>query len=504
MHRALLLLAVLSLSILYSEPSAAQDTFPKAQPQSNTDSRNEAARKLHEQGLALMEAGKLPEAAESFQQALQFEPEFADAYAALGRTYFKMREWQKAVDNLNRAAVLKSKQRESGKAAPVTQTTASRERRAESSEQNTKPVIQINPAQSSNAAAPSAPLKAYNRYSLNRKNAEIVSSNESVSSTINLRNLLPQPSETLNELKQTETQSVATGAPVVSKDVDQSKMEKTETGAAVPQPETSSPFVKETSAPEVLPGASIEETSLTKIYRVGANDVLDVRLNDGPEQQSTFYTVTATGLLEHPLLNEPMLVAGLTVEEIASRIDADLRRRAIAENAKAFVGVKDYASHPVLVSGLVKESGTKFLRREAIPLYVVVADAQPLPEAAKVTVIRDAERSQIYDVDLNRVADMDFLVHSGDVITLRPNPTQFIYIGGEIKSPGEKTFRRGLTLMQVVLAAGGLDPKAKIAEIANNNEDGFLVSTRFKLKDIVAGKVIDPLLKPGDRISILR
>ena len=495
MHRALPLLAVLLLSIHYSEPAAAQDTFPKAE-QSNTDSRLETARKLHERGLALMEAGQLPQAAESFQQALQLEPEFAEAYAALGRTYFKMREWQKALENLNRAASLKSKQRDSGKAAPVTQTTASRLKQAESS--------QINPAQSGNAAAASAPLKAYNRYSLNRKNAEIISSNESTSSTINLRNLLPQSPEPLHELKQTQTPSVATEAAAVSKDADPPVMEKTETGVAVPQPETSLPSVKEPTAPEVLPSTRVEETPLTKIYRVGANDVLDVRLNEGTEQQSNFYTVTATGLLEHPLLNEPMVVAGLTVEEIASRIDADLRRRAIVENAKAFVGVKDYVSHPVLVSGLVKESGTKFLRREAIPLYVVVADAQPLPEAAKVTVIRGGERNQIYDVDLNRVADMDFLVRSGDVITLRPNPTQFIYIGGEIKSPGEKTFRRGLTLMQVVLASGGLDPKAKIAEIANNNEEGFLVSTRFKLKDIVDGKVIDPVLKPGDRISILR
>lgn len=469
MHRALLLLIVLLLSI-HPEPAAAQNTFPKAQPQSDSDSPIEAARKLHERGLALMEAGQLPQAADSFREALQFDPEFADAYAALGRTYFKMREWQKAVDYLNRAASLKSKQRDSGKAAPVTQTTASREKRAESSEQNTKPVIQINLAPAGNAAAASAPLKAYDRYSLKRKNAEIVSSNESASATIKLRNLIPQPSESLNELKHAETESVATGA----------------------------------GAPEVLPSARIEETTLTNIYRVGANDVLDVRLIDGPEQQASFYAVTATGLLEHPLLNEPMSVAGLTVEEIASRIDADLRRRAIVENAKAFVGVKDYASHPVLVSGLVKESGTKFLRREAIPLYVVVADAQPLPEAAKVTIIRGGERNQIYDVDLNRVADMDFLVRSGDVITLRPNPAQFIYIGGEIKSPGEKTFRRGLTLMQVVLASGGLDPKAKIAEIANNNEEGFLVSTRFKLKDIVDGKVIDPVLKPGDRISILR
>jgi len=231
---------------------------------------------------------------------------------------------------------------------------------------------------------------------------------------------------------------------------------------------------------------------------------LDIRLNDGQEQQSTLYTVTAAGFLEHPLLNEPMPVAGLTVEEIGSRIEEDLRKRAIVEAPKALVGVRDYASHSVLVSGLVKDSGTKFLRREAIPLYVVVADAQPLPEAAKVTVVRSGERNQIFEIDLNQTADMNLLVRSGDVITLHPNATQFIYIGGEIKFPGEKKFRRGLTLMQAILASGGLDPKAKIAEIARNNDEGFLIPTRLKLKEIVAGKVADPVLQPGDRISILR
>jgi len=150
----------------------------------------------------------------------------------------------------------------------------------------------------------------------------------------------------------------------------------------------------------------------------------------------------------------------------------------------------------------VKESGTKILRREAIPLYVVVADAQPLPEAAKVTVVRASD--QIFNIDLNQTADMNFLVRAGDVITLQPGPIQFIYIAGEIKSPGEKTFRRGLTLMQVILASGGVGPKAKIAEIARSNENGFLVPTRFQLKDIATGKTADPVVKPGDRISIFR
>jgi protein involved in polysaccharide export with SLBB domain len=334
-----------------------------------------------------------------------------------------MREWQKASDNLNRASALNRKKR----AAGIT------------------PTIQIKPVQPVNAAAAAhAPLR------VTKINAELVTSNETTASTINLRKLRPL--------------------------------------LEVPP----------------IPIARAEETPLTKIYRIGANDVLDVRLNDVQEQQSTLYTVTPAGFLEHPLLIEPMPVAGLTVEEIGSRIEDDLRRRAIVESPKALVGVRDYASHSVLVSGLVKDSGTKFLRREAIPLYVVVADAQPLPEAAKVTVVRGGERNQIYEIDLNQTADMNFLVRSGDVITLHPNATQFIYIGGEIKFPGEKTFRRGLTLMQAILASGGLDPKAKVAQIARNNDEGFLVPTRFKLKEIVAGKVADPLLQPGDRISILR
>lgn len=436
MRRFVLPLAVLFLITHYSDRVAAQNTHP--------NDRIETARKLYEQGLALSEASQLSQAADNFRQALQFDPEFADAYAALGRTYFKMREWRKAVDNLNRAAALNSKQRQPPRMQPT---------------------IQIKPAPAGNAVASHASLKVSNRYSLTRRNAEVVTSNEPTASALSPRHLLPL-------------------IPVVK--------------------DAEPPVMEQTAVSDRVSLAPTEETSLTKIYRVGANDVLDVRLNDSPEQQSTLFTVTAAGQLEHPLLSEPMSVAGLTVEEIGSRIEEDLRKRAIVETPKALVGIRDYASHSVLVSGLVKESGTKFLRREAIPLYVVVADAQPLPEAAKVTVVRGVDQNQIFEIELNQTADMNFLVRSGDVITLQPNATQFIYIGGEIKLPGEKTFRRGLTLMQAILASGGLGPKAKSAEIARNNEEGFLVATRYKLNEILDGKAIDPVLKPGDRISILR
>jgi polysaccharide export outer membrane protein len=194
------------------------------------------------------------------------------------------------------------------------------------------------------------------------------------------------------------------------------------------------------------------------------------------------------------MLAEPMQASGLTMDEIGSKFESELKRRAVVENPKVSVGIRDYASHTILVSGLVKDSGTKILRREAIPLYVVVADAQPLPEAARVTVLRN-ERNATFEIDLTQTKDMSLLVRPGDVI-------KFVYVSGEVKLPGEKTFRRGLTLTQAIIAAGGVTPKAKEARLGRDNGEGFLVVTRYKLKDIESGKVQDPVVKPGDRITI--
>ncbi len=479
MRQSILVVAVLSLILFSSNILAQTSSNNKA---SQTDFKTNAnfdctaataqtpaaerlgnATKCYQQGLKLFDDDQITQAAEKFRQAVQLNPEYADAYAALGRTYFKLREWQKAIDNLNRSASLNVKQREA-------------------------PAPKLDQVQSKTSSVPTAPPPITNRESTSKVNSAPASFKQNTAAIVEVN----KPAAPVSAAPAKETQSTPKN----------NSIEPTPVGVRVGMSVTPEPNTKEAASPAVSPIPRSEEIPLTKIYRVGANDVLDVRLNDS-DQQSTLYTITATGLLAHPLLSEPMSVTGLTVEEISTKIEEDLRKRAIVEDPKALIGIRDYASHTVLVSGLVKEAGTKFLRREAIPLYVVVADAQPLPEAAKVTVVRN-ELNQIYEIDLNRAADMNFLVRSGDVITLSPNVTQFVYIGGEIKFPGEKTFRRGLTLMQAILAGGGVEAKAKTAEIARDDGKGFLVPTRFKLKEIVSGKLVDPILKPGDRISILR
>jgi polysaccharide export outer membrane protein len=245
------------------------------------------------------------------------------------------------------------------------------------------------------------------------------------------------------------------------------------------------------------------DEGLTKIYRVGPGDVLDVRLTDGVPAQSTLFTVSSAGFLEHAELSTPIRSAGLTVEEIATRIEEDLKQRASIKNPRVSVAVEEYISHTILVSGLVKEPGTKSLKREGIPLYVVVADAQPLPEAGRVSVQRNAS-NESFLIDLSETSALNMLVRPGDVVSLLEREAQFFYLSGLVKSPGEKIFRRGLTLTQAIIAAGGLSKDGKKAELARDNGKGFLVVTRYKLKEIESGKVPDPPIKAGDRITIIK
>jgi protein involved in polysaccharide export with SLBB domain/Flp pilus assembly protein TadD len=242
----------------------------------------------------------------------------------------------------------------------------------------------------------------------------------------------------------------------------------------------------------------------TAVYRVGPGDVLDVRVLDGREHRTTSYEVTPTGLLDYPRLAEPLAVAGLTTEEVAARLGAALRLRAAGESPEIVVGVREYASHAVIVGGMVKDPGTKILQREGVPLYVIVAHAQPLPGAGQALLFARAT-GLTTAVDLSDTAAMNALVRPGDVVTLRALPRQFVYVAGAVGQPGQKEFHAGLTLTQALLAAGGTQaPTADVVTITRQGADGRLSTNRYRLAEIKAGRVPDPTLRPGDRVEVLR
>jgi protein involved in polysaccharide export with SLBB domain len=239
---------------------------------------------------------------------------------------------------------------------------------------------------------------------------------------------------------------------------------------------------------------------LTEIYRVGVGDVLDIRLLNSANNRSTLFTVVGGGVIDLPVAGGTISVAGFTPEEIQTRIAAELKRRAVEEKAQVSVGVRQYLSHSVTVTGLVVNPGTRFLRREMVPLYVVLAESQLRNDGGRVIIMRAGDPGQPHD--LNNPATLNLNVQSGDVITVTNRPQEFYYIAGRINYPGQKSFQPGITLLQAILAAGGTARQENRVEVSREGTEGRLVTIRYSIKQIKSGAVEDPKLQPGDRIEV--
>jgi protein involved in polysaccharide export with SLBB domain len=150
---------------------------------------------------------------------------------------------------------------------------------------------------------------------------------------------------------------------------------------------------------------------------------------------------------------------------------------------------------------LVENPGRKVLRREVMPLYAILAEALPRPEATGVSLVRNGSETNL---SLANNQDMATLVMSGDAIKVSASAKQFVYLGGDVVSGGEKEFREGMTLTQAILTAGGArEAKCKV-RIARRGANGFLANQEYSLPAIVEGKAADPLLQAGDRIEVQR
>lgn len=263
-------------------------------------------------------------------------------------------------------------------------------------------------------------------------------------------------------------------------------------------------LVTDTAGAKSMPRAATSVViAPTSTYNVGIGDVLDVRLANWPTRESTLFTVLKDGTLEYPLIGRPISVAGLTTEEVANRLGDQIK---VINSARVTVSVRDFASHAVLVAGMVDSPGRKMLRREAMPLYTVLAQALIRPEATVATITRNGKESDAIDLKENQA--MSKLVMPGDVIKVSvANSTsrQFLYVGGEVASPGEKSFRDGMTLTQALLSAGGAARSTKTTiKVSRRNARGFLSTSEYNLRSIEEGKTQDPLVEAGDRIEVTR
>jgi protein involved in polysaccharide export with SLBB domain len=244
----------------------------------------------------------------------------------------------------------------------------------------------------------------------------------------------------------------------------------------------------------------------TELYRVGVGDVLCVSLAN-EANGAGYYTVRGDGTIDFPLAGDSPLVEGKTLDEIETDLAGKITifREPIV-NAK----VREYGSHKVNVNGLVERKGERSLQREALPLFVIKADAGVDPSATKVLIRRsDLSRPEVFD--LSDPATDDVLIYPGYFIEFaaaqsgpKTAGTAYYYIAGEVASAGQKEFQAGMTLMQAILASGGGSTRAKKSFVRRKTDAGLLNVAEYDLKKVRDGKVPDPTIESGDMIEVVK
>lgn len=322
----------------------------------------------------------------------------------------------------------------------------------------------------------------------------------------------PKPENKPESESNNNTETVQTSEPVKVEDrKTDARIEISEKNSDLPEevPRNSKDFESRSVASktlEVAKRAGKAALSPTEIYKVGVGDVLFISLQNAPAGSTTYFTVLNDGSIDFPIAGGMVPVSGLMTEEIETLLKEKIK---LIENPQLSVRVRDHSSHSINVLGLVEKPGLKYLQREAVPLFVVRAEAIVQSRANRVTVRRSNAGIETFDLEQNLYENI--LIFPGDMVEFSYFETpkemarapQFYYIGGEIRSVGQKDFFQGITLTQAILASGGLTkPKIKTVIIRRKNQEGLLVSNEYDLNQIKNGKVPDPLLEPGDTIEI--
>ncbi len=163
-------------------------------------------------------------------------------------------------------------------------------------------------------------------------------------------------------------------------------------------------------------------------YRIGPQDSLDINVFQVADLTKTVQVDTG-GKILLPLIGEEN-AAGLTTEELAKQIEADLGKKYL-KNPQVTVSVKDAASQKITVDGAVQQPGIYSLQGPTTLMQAVALAKGADPKLAnlhKVAVIREVsseKRAAMFDLAAireGRAADPQ--IYGKDVIIVDTSGTK--------------------------------------------------------------------------------
>jgi polysaccharide export outer membrane protein len=247
-------------------------------------------------------------------------------------------------------------------------------------------------------------------------------------------------------------------------------------------------------------GHSVKPTKLSheRLHVISPGDAVSLLVFGESDLSIENVRVPQSGRVSFPLIGS-VLAAGKTTREIEVKV-AELLSQGYVKNARISVTIFSY--RPIFIRGAVNRTGS-FPFSEGLTVGTMITLAGGSKKSARkngVSILRDGKV-----VEDTLPLDSLVEIQSGDVISIeeeigvQESNATYIYLHGEVASPGEYQYRRGLTVEKAIVLAGGftLRGSRKKIEITRYVE----VVTDEEPNMIKKAKLYTPIM-PGDVIKV--
>jgi polysaccharide biosynthesis/export protein len=309
---------------------------------------------------------------------------------------------------------------------------------------------------------------------------------------------------------------------------------------------------KSGSQPSSGRGGSGVLVSLEEDYRIGANDVIDIQIDNAIELSRSF-RVTAAGTFLMPYLGR-ITAQNKTPEELAQYI-TDRLRGDYLRDPKVTVTVREYNSRSFFIQGSVRSPGVYQIEgRPSLLELITLASGLTESHGASAFIIRkikpqkadeqkrddqkkdgqkkddrknvdqsgveasadsnkeqppesdEAPRYELRSVNINGLLkgrfDQDMFLEPGDIVNI---PTSDVFfVAGEVNQPGSFALKEGTTLRQAISLAQGTNFKAATDRgvIFRENSNGKREEMRVDIASVMSGKKEDIPILANDIIIV--
>lgn len=252
-------------------------------------------------------------------------------------------------------------------------------------------------------------------------------------------------------------------------------------------------------------------------YRLAAGDVVKIIVVGQPDL-SVEVPVPPDGSIDLAVVGTLPLI-GRSPQEVSRELLQRLEAAHFLVRPQVSVSVSRLAPrHVFVVEGVEQPQAYEIPAGGALHLTQVIALAGGLSKGAdpsQVTILRRplGAAPQLLRVDLRAILDeermdADPLLRPDDTVIVRDRKQgeQQVFVTGRVRTPGAYPFspREGLTLLQSIVIAGGLDKYARPSGAALlRRTDGGRRTLRVDLERILAGELeLDVALESGDVVFI--